>query len=80
MKITDVINRVMEYSKERGVDINLSCIKMSHEIRNGDIGDITAEELTAAHKFIKVHYDTIVAARKGDGEAQAKLEELTAEN
>lgn len=76
MTMRHAIERVMIYSAENGTDMNLSVIQMRDGIRKGTITNITEPELEAAHKFIKVHYDVIVAARKGDVEAEEKYTEL----
>lgn len=76
MTMRHAIERVMIYSAENGTDMNLSVIQMREKIRNGEITDIAENELDKAHKFIKVNYDVIVAARKGDVEAAEKYDEL----
>lgn len=76
MTMRHAIERVMIYSAENGTDMNLSVIQMREKIRSGAMTNMTEAELDAAHKFITANYDVIVAARKGDKEAEEKYNEL----
>lgn len=65
MKLRQAVEKVMDYAAAHGDDMNIAYAKMSQDIKSGELGGITKEELKGAHEFLKVHYDEAVAARKG---------------
>lgn len=65
MKLRQAVEKIMDFAKENECDVNLAFVKMAHLINTGKMTDITGAELDNANRFLKVHYDEAVAARKG---------------